>query len=108
MIPLVTTAEDPFASWSGPAREYLARPAADRAFTMPRKAVEPCVLQRDHLLRAAISAGLSTMNERRLEDFRRDGLMPRPVRVGNDGRRPVWVYPPGSDRQLIRLLRWRE
>ncbi|MFE2560837.1 hypothetical protein ACFXGT_33465 [Streptomyces sp. NPDC059352] len=71
-------------------------------------AVESCVLQRDDLLRAATSAGFSTMNERRLEDFRRDGLMPRPVRVGNDGRRPVWVYPPGSDRQLVRLLRWRE
>ncbi|WP_159041793.1 hypothetical protein [Streptomyces aureus] len=34
--------------------------------------------------------------------------MPRPVRVGNDGRRPVWIYPPDSDRQLLRLLRWRE
>ncbi|MER7696736.1 hypothetical protein [Streptomyces sp. NPDC096095] len=71
-------------------------------------AVEPRVLQRDDLLRAATSAGFSTMTERRLEDFRHDGLMPRPVRVGNDGRRPVWVYPPGSDHRLVRLLRWRE
>ncbi|WP_159391579.1 hypothetical protein [Streptomyces viridochromogenes] len=71
-------------------------------------AVEPRVLQRDDLLRAAISAGFSTMTERRLEDFRRDGLVPRPVRAANEGRRPVWIYPPGSDRQLVQLLRWRE
>ncbi|MET9374029.1 hypothetical protein ABZX98_07745 [Streptomyces sp. NPDC002992] len=71
-------------------------------------AVEPRVLQRDDLLRAAASAGFSTMTERKLEGFRSNGLMPRPVRVGNHGRRPVWVYPPGSDRQLVRLLRWRE
>jgi hypothetical protein len=71
-------------------------------------AVEPRVLQRDDLLRAAKSAGFNAMTERRLEDFRRDGLMPRPVRVGNDGRRPVWIYPPGSDHQLVRLLRRRE
>lgn len=71
-------------------------------------AVEPRVLQRDDLLRAATSAGFSTMTERRMEDFRHDGLMPRPIRVSNDGRRPVWIHPPGSDHQLVRLLRWRE
>ncbi|MFD8911714.1 hypothetical protein [Streptomyces sp. NPDC059575] len=71
-------------------------------------AVEPRVLQRDDLLRAAMSAGFGTMTERRLEDFRQDGLMPRPVRAGNDGRRPVWIYPVGSDQQLVQLLRWRE
>ncbi|MFB8047175.1 hypothetical protein ACFC8F_38460 [Streptomyces hydrogenans] len=71
-------------------------------------AVEPRVLQRDNLLRAAASAGFSTMTARKLESFRSSGLMPHPVRVGNDGRRPVWVYPPDSDRQLVRLLRWRE
>ncbi|MFI0961442.1 hypothetical protein ACH4S8_08555 [Streptomyces sp. NPDC021080] len=71
-------------------------------------AVEPRVLQRDDLLRAAMSAGFGAMTERRLEDFRQDGLMPRPVRVGNDGRQPVWIYPLGSDQQLVRLLRWRE
>ncbi|MFE6836699.1 hypothetical protein ACFVFI_17940 [Streptomyces sp. NPDC057705] len=71
-------------------------------------AVEPHVLRGDDLLRAGVAAGFSTMTERRLEDFRRDGLIPRPVRVGNDGRRPVWIYPPGSDQQLVRLLRWRE
>ncbi|MEU0651475.1 hypothetical protein ABZ485_04380 [Streptomyces albogriseolus] len=71
-------------------------------------AVELRVLRRDDLLLAATSASFSAMTERRLEDFRRDGLMPRPVRVGNDGRRPVWIYPPGSDRQLVQLLRWRE
>ncbi|MEU4077970.1 hypothetical protein [Streptomyces venezuelae] len=54
-------------------------------------AAEPHVLQRDDLLRAALAAGFSTMTDRRLEDFRRDGLVPRPVRVGNDGRRPVCV-----------------
>ncbi|MEU6245670.1 hypothetical protein [Streptomyces sp. NPDC047024] len=71
-------------------------------------AVEPRVLRRDDLLRAAMSAGFGTMTERRLEDFRQGGLMPRPVRVGNDGRRPVWIYPRGSDQQLVQLLRWRE
>ncbi|MDX2621280.1 hypothetical protein PV356_17380 [Streptomyces sp. WI03-5b] len=75
---------------------------------MLRMAVELRVLRRDDILLAATSAGFSVMTERRLEDFRRDGLMPRPVRVGNDGRRPVWIYPPGSDRQLVQLLRWRK
>ncbi|MGV9456352.1 hypothetical protein [Streptomyces sp. NPDC003635] len=66
------------------------------------------VLRGDDLLRAAKKAGFRTMTDRRLEDFRRDGLMPRPVRVANDGRRPVWIYPTGSDRQLVRLLCWRQ
>ncbi|MFJ4689236.1 hypothetical protein [Streptomyces sp. NPDC088789] len=71
-------------------------------------AVEPIALRGDDLLRAAISAGFTTITERRLEDFRRDGLIPRPVRIGNEGRRPVWIYPPGSDHQLVQLLRWHE
>lgn len=71
-------------------------------------AVEPRVLKRDDLLRAAMSAGFGTMTARRLEAFRHDGLMSRPLRVGNDGRRPVWIYPLGSDQQLVRLLGWRE
>ncbi|MGW0137514.1 hypothetical protein [Streptomyces calvus] len=68
---------------------------------------DPSGLRCNDLLRAAASAGL-TVSERLLEEFRRHSLVPRPIRVGNDGRRPVWVYPPGSDRQLVRLLRWRE
>jgi hypothetical protein len=43
-----------------------------------------------------------------LETFRTQGLIPRPRRVGNRGRRPEWRYPPGTDRQLIALLRWRK
>ncbi|MFE7624159.1 hypothetical protein [Streptomyces sp. NPDC057509] len=70
--------------------------------------VETQFLRRDDLLRAATSAGFSTLTERQMEEFRYDGLMPRPVRVGNDGHRPVWLHPSGSDHQLVRLLRWRE
>ncbi|MFJ4338651.1 hypothetical protein [Streptomyces sp. NPDC088915] len=71
-------------------------------------AVEPRLLQRADLLRAATSAGFSTMTARKLESFISNGLMPHPTRAGNDGRRPVWIYPPDSDRQLVQLLRWRE
>ncbi|MFB8086853.1 hypothetical protein [Streptomyces sp. NPDC055992] len=70
--------------------------------------VETQFLRRDDLLRAATSAGFGTLTERQMEEFRYDGLMPRPVRVGNDGNRPVWLHPPGSDHRLVRLLRWRE
>ncbi|MEU0721087.1 hypothetical protein ABZ498_28390 [Streptomyces lavendulocolor] len=70
-------------------------------------AAEPRALQRDDLLRAANSAGFS-VSGRLLEEFRQDGLVPRPARVSNDGRRPVWIYPDGSDRQLVRLLCWRK
>lgn len=103
----VATAVGWFASYRGVGREYSARPAPGLASTLPCMAVEPRALQRDDLLRAADSAGFS-VSGRLLEDFRRDGLVPRPVRIGNDGRRPVWAYPPGSDRQLVQLLRWRE
>ncbi|MFG2276030.1 hypothetical protein ACGFNY_40500 [Streptomyces chartreusis] len=61
------------------------------------------------LLRAVAAAGFR-VSERMLEDFRSSaqGLLPRPQRGANRGRRPVWLYPPGSGRQLVSLLRWRE
>lgn len=45
---------------------------------------------------------------RMLETFREDGLMPRPVRLPNRGRTPVWAYPADSAQQLTDLMRWRE
>src|SRR5580698_9701780 len=59
------------------------------------------------LLRAAARTG-ELVSERLLETFRAQGLIPRPYRVGNCGRSPIWRYPPGTERQLIALLRWRQ
>ncbi|HEV2974529.1 MAG TPA: hypothetical protein VGX69_05975 [Solirubrobacteraceae bacterium] len=43
---------------------------------------------------------------RSLELWRYRGLLPRPHR--RPGGRAVWLYPPGTARQLIRLLHWRQ
>jgi hypothetical protein len=59
------------------------------------------------LLKAAAQAG-GQVTDRLLETFRAQGLIPRPRRVGHHGRAPVWKYPPGTDRQLAALVRWRE
>jgi hypothetical protein len=58
------------------------------------------------LLKAARQAG-AAISDRMLETFRAQGLLPRPHRAGHHGRAPVWLYPPGTDRQLACLLRWR-
>lgn len=59
------------------------------------------------LLRAAAQAGFR-ISDRMLETFRAQGLLPRPHRAGYRGRTPQWRYPPGTDRQLLALLRWRQ
>lgn len=59
------------------------------------------------LLRAAAVAG-EQVSGRLLETFRGQGLIPRPRRVGNRGRVPLWRYPSGTERQLVGLLRWRQ
>jgi hypothetical protein len=45
--------------------------------------------------------------ERTLEFWRHQGLLPRPQRGGQEGKRPVWVYPPETGDQLRALLRLR-
>lgn len=55
------------------------------------------------LIAAATSAG-EEVSARSLELWRGRGLLPRPERGG--GRR-TWLYPSGTDRQLLRLLHWR-
>ena len=59
------------------------------------------------LLQAAERAG-AEINDRMLETFRAQGLIPRPRRAGYRGRTPQWRYPPGTDRQLVALLGWRQ
>ena len=59
------------------------------------------------LLQAAAHAG-SAISDRMLETFRTQGLIPHPRRALYRGRAPVWRYPPGTDRQLAALLRWRQ
>jgi hypothetical protein len=59
------------------------------------------------LLAVALRAG-AKISDRMLEAFRAQGLIPRPHRAGYRGRAPIWRYPPGADRQLQALLRWRE
>jgi len=67
----------------------------------------PAELESADLLAAAARAGTG-ISDRMLETFRARGLIPRPRRVGYRGRAPVWRYPPGTDRQLLALLGWRE
>ena len=59
------------------------------------------------LLEAAARAG-AEISDRMLETFRAQGLIPHPHRAGYVGRAPQWRYPPGTDRQLAALLRWRQ
>lgn len=59
------------------------------------------------LLQVAAQNG-SPVSERLLETFRAQGLLPRPRRTGYRGRTPIWRYPPGTDRQLTAVLRWRQ
>jgi hypothetical protein len=44
---------------------------------------------------------------RKLETWRSEGLLPKPQRQGQDGLRPRWISPPGTDHQLLRLLELR-
>lgn len=84
--------------------EYLERnPGAMRVPNAPETTVE---LDSLALLEAAAQAG-TAVSERMLENFRYKGLMPRPRRVGQRGRTPVWAYPAGAEAQLVRLLWWR-
>lgn len=55
------------------------------------------------LLAAAKAAG-GVVTDRQLELWRYKGLMPRPVRAEGQGR---WLYPPGADRRLARLVTLR-
>jgi len=66
-------------------------------------AAEP---DRTALHQAAAQAG-EQISDRMLEAFRAQGLIPHPRRAGYRGRAPVWRYPPGTDRQLTALIRWR-
>ncbi|MFM9760769.1 hypothetical protein [Streptomyces scabiei] len=71
--------------------------------------VDPARIESEHLLQAAAAAG-HPVSERMLEEFRSraQGLLPHPQRGPNQGRKPVWLYPPGTERQLVSLMRWRE
>lgn len=75
--------------------------------TVPSAPEPPVELDSQALLEAAARAG-TAVSERMLENFRYKGLMPRPRRVGQRGRTPVWAYPAGADAQLVRLLWWRD
>src|SRR5262249_21120270 len=60
------------------------------------------------LIRSAQEAGLLTDNwkraVRRVEDYRERRLLPHPTRVGQEGRRGIWLYPQGTAKQPIALL----
>nr|BEK65022.1 hypothetical protein KPHV_22490 [Kitasatospora purpeofusca] len=64
-------------------------------------------LESEDLIRIA-RAEDHQVTDRMLETFRGQHLLPRPERAANRGRRPVWNYPPGTQDQLLSLLRWRE
>jgi hypothetical protein len=67
---------------------------------------QPPELDSSALLQAASDAGMA-ISERMLETLRAQRLLLRPRRAGYRGRAPVWLYPPGTDQQLVDLLRWR-
>lgn len=48
-----------------------------------------------------------TVTERTLEFWRHQGLLPHPQRSGQDGKRPVWTYPPETAEQLRALFHQR-
>jgi len=64
-------------------------------------------LTTQQLQERAWAAGFE-ISQRRLEDWRYRGLMPRPERVGSDGKAPRWLYPAGAEEQLLALCRYRE
>lgn len=43
-----------------------------------------------------------------LETLCDQGLLPQRARTGQEGRRPIWTYPFGAERQLRALMVWRE
>lgn len=49
-----------------------------------------------------------SITERTLEHWRYQGLLSRPERSGQDGKRPVWTYSAETADQLRALLHWRE
>ena len=49
-----------------------------------------------------------SVTERTLEFWRHQGLLPRPERSGQNGKHPVWDYPPETADQLLALLRLRQ
>ncbi len=48
-----------------------------------------------------------TLTERKLEYWRSRGLLPSPVRSGQDGKRPIWTYPSEVTAHLQALLQLR-
>ena len=59
------------------------------------------------LLEYAAAEGFA-VSERRFEDWRYRGLLPRPERAGNSGRTPRWLYPAETADQLVAVCRYRE
>lgn len=57
-------------------------------------------------LQAAARASGTPVTARQLELWRYRGLLPRPTR--HKGGRALWLYPPGTREQLLRLLHWRD
>jgi hypothetical protein len=44
---------------------------------------------------------------RLLAGWRERELIPHPTLFGHEGKRPVWAYPPATDRRLECVVRWR-
>ncbi len=59
------------------------------------------------LLRLAHDRGYHEVTGRQLETWRHQRLLPRPARAGQAGLRPLWLSPPGTERQLLRLCELR-
>lgn len=55
----------------------------------------------DELIAHAHAHGYVDVNARRLETWRSRELLPRPVRVGQQGLAPVWRSPAGTEQRLL-------
>jgi hypothetical protein len=65
------------------------------------------LVDRQALLEALGEAGYEAVTPRVIESWIYQGLLPRPVRVGNTGQTPQWRYPPETPDQVVAICRWR-
>lgn len=59
-------------------------------------------------LRQVASENGYSVTARQLESWRNQGLLPKQIRGPQDGLRPTWSSPPGTDQQLLRLCELRQ
>lgn len=59
----------------------------------------------EQLVAHAHDHGFAAVSARRLETWRNQGLLPHPDRIGQDGTRPLWRSPEGTQDRMLALCR---